>query len=230
MCKNQIRFPGDLKKAICITIDDGHISDYDLVSRLNGASIPATIFINKVVDHSDHLLSESKLIELSLKNEIGLHTKSHLSAKFTKANVWLEDLLENKVEIEQLLGKKVFGLALPFGHEPFFSKGLLRDAGLTYARTTRVEKHPFVFDPFSVPVSHCMDGWFDVSSIYDDSSRWPQARFLYGHSTDILDETVDEIVNLCNSRREEIWFCTLIEYIGWMQIKANTNVKGEIVN
>ena len=127
------------KKSICLTFDDGYLSDVDVVlPRLLKNKMKATFFIvPSYLDKEGHLSGE-QVIKLSKNGmEIGSHSFSHLDFTKIKPSSISNELSSSKKFLEDLIGKEVRSFSFPYG---FTSKDSIRavfDAGYSYCCTSK---------------------------------------------------------------------------------------------
>ena len=102
---------------ICLTFDDGFLSDYELVlPELQKINATATFFI--VTDYLDTpgYLKTWQVKSLSqLGMQIGSHSQSHPSFLELTAAERLEELRNSKEILEKIIDKKVTSFSFPFG-------------------------------------------------------------------------------------------------------------------
>src|SRR5262245_34382535 len=68
--------------------------------------------------------------------EIGAHTRSHPMLPKLSAERQRAEIVGSKQELEELLGKKVYGFAYPNGRATVEAKQIVREAGFGYACTS----------------------------------------------------------------------------------------------
>ena len=127
------------KKSVCLTFDDGYLSDVDIVlPRLLKNKMKATFFIvPSYLDKEGHL-SKEQVIKLS-KNEmeIGSHSFSHLDFTKIKPSSIFNELSSSKKFLEDLIGKEVKSFSFPYGFTSKDSIQAVFDAGYSYCCTSK---------------------------------------------------------------------------------------------
>ncbi len=104
-----------LKRCV-ITFDDVPDSFYkNSYPILKEKNIPFTLFVSQRFIGEKGFLSEAQITELANDSlcTIGAHTLSHCMLR--KASNSREELLQSKIQLEELLGKEVNYLAYPYG-------------------------------------------------------------------------------------------------------------------
>jgi peptidoglycan/xylan/chitin deacetylase (PgdA/CDA1 family) len=102
--------------SVAITFDDGASSDLVAAEELHRQGVPATFFVTWSRLGCPWFLAPNQVVELcELGFTIGSHGMSHVRfAQLTPAELHYE-LAGSKERLENLLGKPVTALALPFG-------------------------------------------------------------------------------------------------------------------
>jgi peptidoglycan/xylan/chitin deacetylase (PgdA/CDA1 family) len=99
------------------------------------------------------LMSAQQVIEIAGDNriEIGGHTVNHPALGTLNNDEQRIEILQNKTELEALIGKSLRGFAFPYGHYNPATPGLVEDLGFNYAVTTGGFKTELRHTPFSIP-------------------------------------------------------------------------------
>jgi peptidoglycan/xylan/chitin deacetylase (PgdA/CDA1 family) len=105
------------RQNICLTFDDGFLSDHDLVfpelkmMHANATFFLVTDFLNTpgyLTTNQVKILSESGM-------QIGSHSKSHPNFLKLTASERIKELRDSKVILEKIIGKEVTTFSFPFG-------------------------------------------------------------------------------------------------------------------
>lgn len=138
------------EKYIIITVDDGYKDNYEILfPLLKKYNMKAVIFYitgvnyNKWTMESDgekkfHLMDEKEVKEMSDSGlvEFGGHTLSHPSMP-TLSNSQLEkEIIENKRDIEKIIGKEIITFAYPYGHNTKRIQNFIEKSGYKFAVST----------------------------------------------------------------------------------------------
>jgi peptidoglycan/xylan/chitin deacetylase (PgdA/CDA1 family) len=106
------------KKSVVITFDDGYEDNYiNAYPVLKEFGFKATIFVvTSTVDKDSNCLTSSELKEMS-KNGIDIesHTVNHDKLSQLSYEMQLNTLKESKIFLENVLGKKIYYIAYPYG-------------------------------------------------------------------------------------------------------------------
>lgn len=125
LCVNK---KGKLNRCV-ITFDDVpesfYINSYPILMEEN---IPFTLFVSQRYIGEKGFLSKAQLLELANNPlcTIGAHTLSHCMLRNVRNS--REELLQSKIQLEELLGKEVNYLAYPFGKHSSVSLKVRRQA------------------------------------------------------------------------------------------------------
>jgi peptidoglycan/xylan/chitin deacetylase (PgdA/CDA1 family) len=133
--------------------DDGHPLDVRLAGRLAELGMRGTFYVP--LEYDDHpRMSCAEMRELhSMGMEIGSHTVTHLRLTRVSDDVALQEFIESKDRLEQIMGIQVPSFCFPEGKFAKRFEPLLRMAGYRLARTTVAFRTETKFDPFAMPVT-----------------------------------------------------------------------------
>ncbi|MDR3085114.1 MAG: polysaccharide deacetylase family protein [Christensenellaceae bacterium] len=218
-------YPGGKRKAFTLSYDDGVRQDARLVQLLNEKGVKATFNLNLGKQsrltgwtHESGLeiryLDKSEIVPLYAGHEVAVHTYTHPHLEtLTKAEI-VKEIRDDKLELEQLFGSLVTGLAYPFGSYDKRVIELAKAEGLEYARTI---KHAY---DFSIPEElmewefSCHHGYEGLPSLAKEFLGTEQELALFavwGHSYEFdVDKNwavMDELVNAV-SGRDDTWYAT----------------------
>ena len=103
---------------IALTFDDGFKEHLKIARFLARRGIRATFFVitGLRMFMGKELLSPSEIIEIaSLGHEVGSHTVTHINMTHASEDIMLEELVESKKFLSELLGCEVNSFAYPYG-------------------------------------------------------------------------------------------------------------------
>lgn len=173
--------------------DDGSKYDVRLVELLALYNIPATLYIPI---HCDIGLNWVKDVENNYKNiEVGCHTVTHpADIKLMEPDFLEFEVKSAKEMIEVVVGHTVSKFCYPRGRYNDFVKQMVKDAGFTEARTTKVLSLDEGSDLFEKPTSvHAFNrkeyagvDWYEMAILLFEKARQRNGYFhLWGHSEEI---------------------------------------------
>ena len=167
-------------------------------------------------------IPEDEVVEVYEGFEIASHTVSHRNlTKLTEAEI-REDITRDVQQLSQTFSQNVTGFAYPFGASNETAKNVLRDCGITYARTVgSVKSFDFPEDPLNLPIS-C---WHISSKTMDKLDAFLNApeqeadmlflMFAHGYEFDfgVAESSWEKFKRICDrvASRDEIICCSTAE-------------------
>lgn len=118
------------------SMDDGHPSDMRAAELLSKNGLNATFFIPVRNREGRKVLSKTEIRAIGQLFEIGSHTYDHCFLKNLPAKEALYQVNEGKTQLEDMLGRKVYGFCYPGGKYRKEHTDIVAAAGFRYARTT----------------------------------------------------------------------------------------------
>lgn len=193
-------FNGKLK-AITFSYDDGTTQDINLIELLNKYNLKCTFNLNSELLGKNGILlrdgkniSHYKIAPCDVKkvyegHEVAVHSLTHpLLTDLDDAEV-IRQVEQDRINLSELVGYEVVGMAYPFGPTDDRVARLLRDkTGVKYARTTTLtdsfdrQENLYRFNP---NIYHIMDPerLFSVGKQFLElKTDKPQILYIWGHS------------------------------------------------
>ena len=131
----EMLFPQGKSKALILSFDDGNVADKHLVKLMNEYGLVGTFHLN-----SNKLSTKDYLTKEEVKNtykghEVSGHTANHPGlTSLSKIDV-IYEVIEDRKELERLMGYPVRGMSYPFGNTNDFVIEAITGLGIEYART-----------------------------------------------------------------------------------------------
>jgi peptidoglycan/xylan/chitin deacetylase (PgdA/CDA1 family) len=178
----EMLYPQGKTKAFILSFDDGRTDDRQLVKLMNKYGLAGTFHLNaNKLGTKDYLL-KTEIKELFKGHEVSVHSFNHPNlTALSKIDV-LYEVLEDRKELERLMGYPVRGMAYPFGNTNELVIDAITGLGIEYARTVGDTYN------FSMPA---------------DFLKWQPTIHLFGKTNYIPNDTA-------NDRREMTHFYKLI--------------------
>ena len=144
---DRILFPGGREKAVTFSFDDAVIEDRKMTALLKKYQLKGTFNVNsgcfgekERMPFEDRelyheVISEDEFLNLYIGQEVAAHGFSHFSMTDCPADTALSEVVQDRIRLERLIGKRIQGFAYPYGHYNDESKELLKRAGIKFART-----------------------------------------------------------------------------------------------
>ncbi len=133
--------------------DDGHPLDERLGDLLDKFGLKATFFVPIRNCERRPVMSNSALLRLDGRFEIGSHTLDHIPLATLPREECTRQIVEGKDALEQQLGHGVDGFCYPRGKWNSSVRGTVVDAGCSYARTVENFRLDSGSDCFSLPTT-----------------------------------------------------------------------------
>jgi peptidoglycan/xylan/chitin deacetylase (PgdA/CDA1 family) len=131
----EMLFPEGKSKAIILSFDDGTISDRRLVQLMNEYALKGTFHLNSnKLDTKDYLTKEEVKC-LFLGHEVSVHSANHPGLSGMSKIDIINEVIEDRKELEKLTGNIIRGMAYPFGSYDNLVVETISDLGIEYART-----------------------------------------------------------------------------------------------
>lgn len=136
--KIEMLFPEGKSKALILSYDDGAKQDRQLVALMNKYHLVGTFHLNSnklgTNNYFDYL-NKQEIKDLFKGHEVSVHSANHTNLPdISKIDV-IYEILEDRKELERLVGYPVRGMAYPFGNTNENVIDAIKGLGIEYART-----------------------------------------------------------------------------------------------
>lgn len=136
--KIEMLFPEGKNKALILSYDDGAKQDRKLVELMNKYQLIGTFHLNSnklsTNNYFDYL-NKDEIKDLYKGHEVSVHSANHPNLPdISKIDV-IYEILEDRKELERLMGYPVRGMAYPFGNTDDAVIEAIKGLGIEYART-----------------------------------------------------------------------------------------------
>lgn len=227
-----MRFPGGKVKAVTLSYDDNVEEDARLVQIMKRYGLKGTFNVNSgqfspegsVGDVGKHghrrmTVSDSQALHRHSGMEIAGHGVTHPFLEQLPTCLCVEEVLQDRKNLEAVFGGFVRGFAYPFGTYNEAVISVLKSCGIAYARTVESTMK------FDLPTDWlrfhptCHHGHPDLMALAEkflkEKRKWrPMLFCLWGHSYEFEDNNNWHIIEEFGARmgnREDIWYATNIE-------------------
>lgn len=137
-------------KYIIITVDDGYKDNYEILfPLLKKYQMKAVIYFVTGLDYNRWTVEGEGESRFSLMNsqevkemhdsglvEFGGHTLTHPSLPLLRDEELEKEILQNKKELEEIVGEEVISFAYPYGHQTIRVQEMTKKAGYKFAVST----------------------------------------------------------------------------------------------
>ena len=232
------RYYGGKTKALVLSYDDGQVTDRRMVEILNKFGIKSTFHLNTGNLGNEGYVCPGEAAELYQGHEIGAHTCSHLHMLQIPEEARLSELWRDREGLEEISGAIVDGFSYPYGEYDEKLEALVEAVGFSYARTIESRRDFRIPEDFLRwhPTCHHRENCVQLAKNYlDYDYREGLSVFcLWGHSHNFEREgNWDVLERFCAlmGKREEIWYCTMGEFAGYIRgLRAlKTSLRGNLV-
>lgn len=235
MATFHMRYPGGLSKAVTFSYDDGVEQDIRLVEILDKNGLKGTFNINtdsfapegKVwpAGQVHRRMSPSQTLALfkDSPHEVAVHTLTHPFLEQLPANMATYEIINDRVNIEDMFGTVCRGMAYPFGftYSPDSQEtvDILKACGIVYARTTScTENLNFPSDWLRLkPTCHHNSKQLLAHAdklVNEKCARAPWLLYVWGHSYEFESDNNWDVMETFAEKvggKADIWYATNIE-------------------
>lgn len=226
-----MRFPGGRKKALTLSYDDATRQDIRLINLMKQHGLKGTFNVSTgILAPEGTVYSEGTIHQRMEKNEIlevyggsgmevAVHGHTHSYLDQLPVNLGLEEIAENRLELENQFGTLVRGMAYPYGRYRDELIQMLPALGISYARTTVSSGHfgiPKDWLRLEATCSHRDPRLMELAEefVEKEARKEPWLFYLWGHSFEFdRDNNWDVIERFAAymGSRDEIWYATNLE-------------------
>ena len=223
MPKVLMTFPNGKYKVLTMSYDDGRSADRKLVEIFNRYGIKGAFHINSgLLNNEDHI-QEHELKELYQGQEVSAHTVTHPTIARSPKEQIVDEIVEDRKNLEQIMGYTVRGLSYPNGSYNSLIKNMLPYLGIEYARTVHSTRGFSIPDDFLEwnPTCHHKADLMALADLFVNfnKSQYLYMMYVWGHSYEFdQDDNWDLIEEFCRyvGGREEIWYATSMEIVDYI--------------
>ncbi len=219
-----MRFPQGKRKALTLSYDDGTRTDVRLANILNEHGLKCTFNINSGLFSAwSSRMSEEESLALYGKSvhEVAVHGVKHLSlAEVDKASATYE-VVNDRRALEKLFNRVIKGMAYANGSYSDSVVQILKDCGISYARTTvSTERFDIPTDWLRLPATchHNNPRLMELARTFIEEkepayawARKPTLFYLWGHSHEFDGndnwQVIEEFASYMGGRKD-VWYAT----------------------
>ena len=228
-----LRFPNFYKKALTLSYDDGAKFDERLVEIFNKYNLKATFNLpSGLMQTSDTWrmsLDEAVKLYKTGDHEVAIHGLKHLSLFDIPEHCAIDEVLQDKKNLEKATGKIIRGMAYSYGFYDARVIELLKKLDIRYARTVLESENFDICENFlelKPTCHHNNPKLFDFLEEFkkDEKSEFffrnrPKLFYMWGHSHEFpKDDNWDRIEKFCElaSNLDGVWYATNIEIFDYI--------------
>lgn len=213
------------KKTITLSYDDGVLQDQRLVRLFDKYGLRATFNINSGMLYNECIwhtcgvevvrMTADQLLEHLGHHEIAAHGLTHSDLRKDDYNQTERQLIGDRVNLERIFGRKVYGLAYPGGAVTERAITVCQSFGIRYGRKTGSSRSfdiPNDLLAFEPTIHHSEPDFLEVTQRFLQSEEdRPQMLYVWGHSYEFdIHSNWNMMEEFCKmvSFREDVFYGT----------------------
>lgn len=210
-------YPQGKVRALTMSYDDGRDYDRRLIEIFNRYGIRGTFHLNSgKLGQDNRFVTADEIASLYAGHEVSVHTLTHPYLDLTSTEEVVYEVMEDRRNLEALVGYPVRGMSYPFGTYNEKVINQLRGLGIVYARTTKATNGFNVPDDFLTWHPTCHHNGDILTKLENFRKRpWPGALlYIWGHSFEFGNNNDWQIIeDFCAAAAgdEQTWYATNIE-------------------
>lgn len=221
-------FPYGKHKVLTMSYDDGQLFDRKLIEIFNTYGIKGTFHLNDVSSDDERKVKFDEIKSLYAGHEVSCHTLTHPTIERCPLDQVLQQIIENRKNLEAACGYPVRGMSYPNGSYSEDIIKLLPACGIEYSRIVGNT------DDFAMPrdyltwTSTCHHGHNLMKNAERfaalNKTQYLYMMYVWGHSYEFdRDNSWDLIEGFCKyiGGRDDIWYATNIEIVDYMNAANN---------
>ena len=223
-----LRFPGFKQKALTLSYDDGVKYDAQLIEIMKKHGLKGTFNINSGLfspEDGGWRMSKKEAYDLYANSgmEVAVHGVQHYSLATVSPIAAVKDVADDRVNLEEMFSRVITGMAYANGSYSDEVVEILKNCGITYARTVvSTEKFDIPTDWLRLPATchHNNPKLMELAKrfveakeggYYWGAANYPKLFYLWGHSYEFNDNNnwniIEEFAEYIGGK-EDIWYAT----------------------
>lgn len=232
-----ICFPEGKHKVLTMSYDDGREEDRHLVGIFNNYGIKGSFHVNSGLIQDNRIpISEYKTLYEG--HEISAHTFSHPTISRCPIEQVVEQVMEDRKQLEDAVGYPIRGMSYPNGSYTKEIINILPSLGIRYSRIVGNS------DNFSMPdnylewkaTCHHNHKLLELGEefINLNKTQYLYMMYVWGHSYEFTDKNnwnvIEDFCKLVGGRKDT-WYATNIQIVDYMEEakRLQFSAKGDIV-
>lgn len=217
-------FPEGKFKALTMSYDDGMKEDIPLIEIFNKYKIKGTFHLNSGLMTQPERILPEQIKQVYKGHEVAAHTLTHPTIARSPMELVTEQILQDRKELEHLIGIPVRGFSYPNGSYNESIKQLLPHLGIRYARVVGSSDQfglPRDFYEWQATCHHNHNLLKNTETFLElFKKQYLYLMYVWGHSFEFSrDKNWNLIEEFCNmiGNREDIWYATNIEIVDYQE-------------
>lgn len=193
----EMLFPEGKTKALILSYDDGRTEDRELVQLMNKYHLIGTFHLNSNKLGTTTYLNRAELKELFAGHEVSVHSANHPNlVDISKIDV-IYEIVEDRKELEHLMGYPVRGMAYPFGNTNDAVVEAISGLGIEYART--------VGDSYNFEIPKDFLRWYPTIHQFAKAYWEPNQPKKDAQEMDQFNQIIDNFIQTKELALLDIW-------------------------
>lgn len=218
----KILFPEGRKSAFTLSYDDGQVYDRRLVELFNKYGLKGTFHLNAgmldVKNEKDEFLKKEEIKDLFAGHEVACHGYTHPWFSQLTHTRLVEEILDDKRELERLIKQPVRGMSYPYGDYSEEICSVAGALGIEYSRTVDNTNAFHIPKDFLLwnPTCHHNADVFALAERFLNPMHYVDLQLFYvwGHSFEFHRENSwERMEKFCAAiaGNKEVWYATNIQ-------------------
>ncbi len=228
MVRKFMRYPGGLGKAVTLSYDDGVQQDIPMIALMKKYGIKGTFNLNSArFITRDHQYPEGKVWRAMIDEDVvptysdpicsvATHSAHHPTLLNASEAEIAEEILSDRIALENLFGKVITGHAIPNGPYDETTIKVGKMCGLKFMRTTKAThsyKYPKSLMPLDPTCAHSDPLLSELTEKFlaDIPKEDPFLFYLWGHTYTFEGDNnwyIIEDFMKAVSHKDDIWYAT----------------------
>ena len=215
-------YPEGKLRALTMSYDDGRTADRRLVEIFNKYGIRGSFHLNSGPFDTGDYITSAEVAELYKNHEVSCHTVTHPFLERSNAVQIINEVWEDRRNLERLCGYPVTGMSYPFGTVDSDVVDRISALGIVYSRTTVSTEKLGLPDNFLLWHPTCHHANPKLNELADRflASGYPLAvLYVWGHSYEFNNNNNWELIeDFCRkmSGKTDVWYATNIEIVRYV--------------
>jgi peptidoglycan/xylan/chitin deacetylase (PgdA/CDA1 family) len=227
-------FPKGKHKVLTMSYDDGKKADRRLVEIFNKYGIKGTFHLNSGFFEDDDRIKADEVKKLYKGHEVAAHTLTHPTIERSPIEQVVQQVIEDRKNLEKLIGYTVRGLSYPNGSFNETIKNMLPYVGIEYSRIVG-DSRSFILPKDLYEWKSTCHHNADLMKLAEEFVGLNKKQYLYmmyvwGHSYEFdRDNNWELIEKFCKyaADNEDIWYATNIEIVDYLKALDNLKFSAE---
>ena len=231
-------YPNGLAKALTFSYDDGQIFDKRLADLFRQHGMKATFHLNSATlsrnPENTTFVGVDELEQVYEGHEIACHGLQHRTPTTLSDQQLVQEILEDRRELERLTGKFVQGMSYAFGNYDQDVINIAKSLGIKYSRTVKNTDNFFPPENFMEwhPTCHHDGNLLELGDRFLNVPDYIELPLMYvwGHSFEFgRSGDWSVIEQFCEKMegKKDIWYATNMEIYEYLTAIRNLELSAD---